>query len=149
MKRDVSLVRQNSFSLIGDLAKYTPTFFEGAWEELVKILVDNLQLVYPVVCNNAAWALVAISFALSDHFVAFLSPILDNFVFLIDCSDVQPSLASSLTLALGHLCSAVPAGMGAQFDIFLEKWCETISQATDSEEKGEERRKKEPREIEN
>ena len=137
MKKDVSLVRQNSFSLIGDLAKHTPQFFEGAWEELIKILVDNLQMVHPVVCNNAAWALVAISLALRDHFVAFLPPVLENFVFLIDYSEVQPVLASSLTLALGHLCSAVPAGMGAQFDMFLSHWCENISQSTDSDEKGE------------
>jgi len=135
MKNDVSGVRQNSFSLIGDLVKHTPQFFASVWGELIKILVDNLQIAYPIVCNNAAWALVAVAQSLSSHFDPYLTPILENFVFLIDYDDIQPTLSASLTLALGHLCSATPSGMASKFDVFLENWCENISKATDSEEK--------------
>jgi hypothetical protein len=134
ISHEVSAVRMSGFALMGDLAKHSPLTIHGGIKELIQETIYNIDPSYPLVCNNAAWALGEVCVKCIGN-PLILDPFADDIVqnlivVLMSSRDIEmeneslaaASLAENAASTLGRLAMVNPSFVAKDLPRCLIGW---------------------------
>jgi len=134
ISHDVAAVRMSGFALMGDLAKYSPLTIHEGIKELIQEAIYNVDPSYPLVCNNAVWALGEICVKCKGNPVLlepFAADIVQNLIIVLMSSRDEDDneggmavtgLAENAASTLGRLAIVNPAFVARDVSRCLIGW---------------------------
>jgi hypothetical protein len=131
---DLPELRQSSFSLAGELCKHSFSLFANHSQglqlinQLMSISTMNLDTLYPLVCNNAAWTIGELSIQVSSEVIyPFLNDIMNGLIFALQTCDLTDNLKVNIAITIGRLAMKCPYEIASFADEFFAAWCNVLS----------------------
>eukprot|EP01116_Phalansterium_solitarium_P007349 TRINITY_DN1998_c0_g1_i1.p1 TRINITY_DN1998_c0_g1~~TRINITY_DN1998_c0_g1_i1.p1 ORF type:complete len:943 (+),score=353.81 TRINITY_DN1998_c0_g1_i1:161-2989(+) len=139
-------VRQAGFALVGDLAKFSFVHLKPTLPQYMPVLLNNLQLEFVSVCNNASWSLGEIAVRLGPELQPWIAPALHKLVSMLATGAERakerqrrvPSfehLLDNVAITLGRVGNTCPDQVAAHLEHFVQPWCMRLRQLHDDTEK--------------
>jgi len=129
---DVSAVRMSAFALLGDLAKYSPSVIQDGITEFIHEAIYNIDPSYPLICNNAVWALGEICVKCRGNpliLEPFAADIVQNLIVVLMNSNYEDEdgvtatgLAENAATTLGRLAIVNPTFVTRDVTRCLISW---------------------------
>ncbi|KAF9996424.1 hypothetical protein BGZ79_009826 [Entomortierella chlamydospora] len=130
-------VRQSSYALLGDLAiscfLHIKPYLNAFMNELIGQIQLNTEFVS--VCNNAAWAAGEIALQYGEGMAAWVQPLLERLIPLLNSESTPRTLLDNSAITLGRLGLVCPQLVGPHLEVFAEAWCHTCRTIRDNDEK--------------
>ncbi|XP_020891809.1 transportin-1 [Exaiptasia diaphana] len=128
-------VRQSSFALLGDLTKACFTHVKPCLPDFMPILGQNLNPDFISVCNNATWAIGEISVQLGPEMQPYVSLVLSQLIEIINRPHTPKTLLENTAITIGRLGLVCPQEVAPLLPQFIQKWCTSLRNIRDNEEK--------------
>ncbi|KAJ2790310.1 hypothetical protein H4R21_006540 [Coemansia helicoidea] len=88
------------------------------------------------VCNNAAWSAGEIALqAGEEHMKAYVNPLLERLVPLLNNENTPLTLAENAAITIGRLGLVCPAMIAPNLEVFAQRWCYVLASVKDNAEK--------------
>ncbi|KAJ2764320.1 hypothetical protein IWQ56_004532, partial [Coemansia nantahalensis] len=133
-----SEVRQSAFALLGDLAIHCYTLIQPQLDAIMQQLIPQIDRNYSHlnVCNNAAWSAGEIALqAGEEHMKAYVNPLLERLVPLLNNENTPLTLAENAAITIGRLGLVCPAMIAPNLEVFAQRWCYVLASVKDNAEK--------------
>jgi len=128
-------VRQSSFALLGDLTKACFQHVSPFVSDFLPLLGQNLNPELISVCNNATWAIGEISVKLGADMRGYMPMILNQLIVIINYPSTPKTLMENTAITIGRLGYVCPAEVAPSLPQFVRKWCSSLRNIRDNEEK--------------
>ncbi|KAK3755301.1 hypothetical protein QZH41_014609 [Actinostola sp. cb2023] len=132
-------VRQSSFALLGDLTKACFTHVKPCLSDFMPILGQNLNPDFISVCNNATWAIGEISVQLGPEMQPYVNLVLSQLIEIINRPHTPKTLLENTgvisSITIGRLGLVCPQEVAPLLPQFIQKWCTSLRNIRDNEEK--------------
>ncbi|KAJ3114347.1 Transportin-1 [Phlyctochytrium bullatum] len=132
-------VRQSAYALLGDLASAA---FGNVRPHLDKVMplvltqISRRDLPDEIsVCNNATWAAGEIALQLGEGVGAFVQPLMQLLIPIINDNNQKPTLVENAAITIGRLAYVFPNGLYSELGHFLYPWCRALRNIPDNLEK--------------
>ncbi|XP_031565450.1 transportin-1-like [Actinia tenebrosa] len=128
-------VRQSSFALLGDLTKACFVHVKPCLADYMPILGQNLNPDFISVCNNATWAIGEISVQLGAEMETYVGLVLNQLIEIINRPHTPKTLLENTAITIGRLGLVCPQEVAPLLPQFIQKWCTSLRNIRDNEEK--------------
>ncbi|KAM7425948.1 Transportin-1 [Porites harrisoni] len=128
-------VRQSSFALLGDLTKACFQHVKPCIGDFLPILGQNLNPEFISVCNNATWAIGEISVQLGSDMKQYINLVLQQLITIINRPHTPKTLQENTAITIGRLGLVCPQEVAPLLPQFIQKWCTSLRNIRDNEEK--------------
>ncbi|CAL8108534.1 unnamed protein product [Orchesella dallaii] len=128
-------VRQSSFALLGDLTKACFQHVSPFVSDFLPILGQNLNPELISVCNNATWAIGEIAIKLGADMRPYVPMVLNQLIVIINYPSTPKTLMENTAITIGRLGFVCPAEVAPSLPQFVRKWCSSLRNIRDNEEK--------------
>ena len=110
-------VRQSTLALIGDLSKTSLSILRPGLHPLLSCLLNNLDVRYTSVCNNATWAIGELAMALKTEMNPYVNDCLNRMIPMINDSTLPRNLQENVTITLGRLACFLASNMTSHIPV--------------------------------
>lgn len=129
-------VRRSALALVGDISLACFYHLQPYLPQMLSNLVENIAPNHSAVCNNACWALGAISLQYGDELKPYVLPILER---ILDIWNPKRTISSSLlentAITIGRIGRACPNEMAPHLGRFFQNWCRAAMGIRDLQER--------------
>lgn len=135
MQDDTPSIRQSAFALFGELVRICYSFLSPQIHEYIPVIVENLDVNFEAVCNNAAWVLGELCMAMGNSIEPFARQIMVGLMGVLRHSDGSKSMhqTAAITLcSLGYICPNVISG---ELRNMMRPCCQAMRNVRDCVEK--------------
>ncbi|KAJ6241271.1 hypothetical protein M0813_23463 [Anaeramoeba flamelloides] len=116
-------VREVSFGLLGSITKYSFDLINQDINELLPLLINQINLDYSSVCNNAIWTLSEIIIQTPESIEPFSEPILEKLIKIIKILSLEKNLLENCAIALNFMGLHYPEITSIHLNIFFSNLC--------------------------
>ncbi|KAI0225292.1 hypothetical protein L0F63_002794 [Massospora cicadina] len=134
---DNSEVCQSAYAVLGDLTINCYRILEPHMAEILKHMITNFRghVQHINLCNNVIWSSGEIALKMGEPMLPYITPLLQEYIPLINAESSSKSLGENLAIALGRFGLVFPDTVAPHLPHFAAGMCKSLKQIEDNQEK--------------
>lgn len=128
-------VRQPALALYGELVKHCYYLLAPTVHDYIPIIIENLDVQFEPVCNNAAWVVGKLCLAMGDNIGPYAEKILIRFCDIMETANGTKTLYQTVAISLCTLGLICPQYVTPHLSLLLRPCCQAMRNIGDCEEK--------------
>ncbi|KAF5307987.1 hypothetical protein FQR65_LT06555 [Abscondita terminalis] len=128
-------VRQPALALYGELVKNCFYLLAPTVHDYIPIIIENLDMRYEPVCNNAAWVVGKLCLAMGDGMGPYAEKIFIRFCEIMETANGTKTMYQTVAISLCTLGLICPQYVTPHLSLIIKPCCQAMRNIGDCEEK--------------